>query len=138
MAYLGRVSGATFRMYPRGLGRNSWRWVYSGSVVADGEHSRLTGTLGPPRILLVFSAVWLGFVAAFVVVGIAGMIRALISGGSAIGPIILTLGPFAMLGFFVTVSNTGWKSAGREWISMEKWLRATVQATPVEVATTER
>lgn len=138
MAFLGQVNGTNFRMYPRGFGRNSWRWTYTGSVVADGEHSRLTGRLGPPRILLVFSVIWLGLVAAFIAVGIVGLIHALVIGGAVIGPLVFTSGPFVMLAFFVVMSNTGWKSAGREWVSMEKWLRATVQATPVEIAAADR
>jgi hypothetical protein len=130
MAYLGRVVGDSFRMYPRGLGRNSWRWVYTGSVDSDAGTARLTGALGPPRLLLIFSALWVGLVVAFVVVGAWGLIHRLSDGGAVIGPLIATLAPFVMLAFFVAVSNTGWKSAGREWASMEKWLKATVQATP--------
>jgi hypothetical protein len=134
MAYLGRFSGASFRMYPRGLGRNSWRWVYTGSVVSDGDGARLTGTLGPPRVLLAFSALWVGVVVAFIVVGVVGLIHDLLTSGAVVGPLIFTFGPFVMLAFFVVVSNTGWKSAGREWASMEKWLKATVQATPLKSA----
>jgi hypothetical protein len=76
------------------------------------------------------SALWIGVVAAFIVVGVVGLVHGLSSSDAVTGPLIAILGPFVMLGFFVVVSNTGWKSAGREWAAMEKWLKATVQATP--------
>jgi len=75
----------------------------NGSVVSDGDGSRLTGTLGPSVGLLMFSVVWVGLVVAFAAVGLVGLIHGLLAGDAVLTRLLLSLGPFVMRAFFVVM-----------------------------------
>jgi hypothetical protein len=60
--------------------RNSWRPVARGELRPEGTGCRLTGTLRAPLPVLVFSAIWLGGVGVFFLIGLLATIVALATG----------------------------------------------------------
>jgi hypothetical protein len=80
---IGRVRDDSIRIEAgKATIRNSWRPVARCDLDPDpgGAGCRLTGTLRAPWFVLVFSAIWLGGVCLFVVIGVLATIVALVTG----------------------------------------------------------
>ncbi|HTW97602.1 MAG TPA: hypothetical protein VMD59_02435 [Acidimicrobiales bacterium] len=122
-AFQGTVSGWSVRLVAAGETRNSWCYEFLGGItVGGGPGCWLTGTLGPPSFVRVFSTLWLGFVSLFFVGGSIGFVSdAVTSHGFALLPFVLI--PAFMLCGFVVVTETASRSAAKEWDRMEQWLR---------------
>lgn len=123
------VGGMNSLMKVGAMSRNSWRFVFEGTIYQDGAGTRLAGTLGPNAFIPVFSAIWIGFVSLFLIVGFVGFVSNLATGhGASLAPFVLI--PLLMLTMFVGISEVGTRSARLEWHAMERWLRTLIEVPP--------
>lgn len=122
--YRRSISGARVRLMCMGSSmQNSWRLVFDGTIAPEGPGTRLTGSLGPNQVTVVFSAVWIGFVGLFFLGGLIGLFVKLASGHTPVAFLPFVLIPGAMTAGFFGLTEIATRSARAEWAMMDKWLR---------------
>ena len=120
--FKGRIVGSSVRLTQHSGNRNSWRFVFEGTVLPTTSGSLLKGTVGPVKFVPVFSAIWLGGVTLFLLGGVIGVFAVSVTGhGNAPWPLVLV--PAAMFCFFFLLTEFAGRAAANEWASMEHWLR---------------
>lgn len=120
--FRGSVSGWSLRLVATGQMRNSWRYEFLGGISVSGAGCWLTGTVGPPGFIPVFSAMWFGFVSLFFIGGSIGFLSDAVTGhGFGLLPFVLI--PGVMLVGFMVLTEFAARSAAKEWEQTEQWLR---------------
>jgi hypothetical protein len=124
----GEVAPEYVRLTPYSGGRNSWRPVLDGRIVASpAGGSELVGTIGLHAGVRVFCALWFGGVILFQAVFIIAALRHLMTQGSAelVGPAFI---PLLMLAFGVALTSFGFWSGARDERYLLAWLRSRLDA----------
>lgn len=119
--YQGSAAGGVVHLVCAADARNAWRYEFDGDVVVEGPGSWLAGRLGPPGLVPVLSALWVGAVALLLLVAAVGLVVDLAtSHGWSVAPFVLI--PAGMLAFFVVLVEVASRSAAADWRRMEDWL----------------
>lgn len=106
--------------------RSWWDWAFDGTVVPAPHGSRLTGTVGAPRLTLVFGVCWCAACAGFFVLLAASGISRLASHGATGADLVHLAGalvPLGFLGGYLALAVVATRVASRAWVDVDALVR---------------
>ena len=127
----GRVSPDYVRLAAMRPGvQNGWRPSFRGKLAPHGAATQLVGKMGVPTAVKIFSAVWLGGVACFFVIGLVGSLDELARGrvADAGGWFVFTAATLGFASFFMGLTWLAGRSGKKDEAYLRQWLQDQLQS----------